>query len=101
MRHFGYLVPLLASLTLACSSESQLPSSFGDCSSPPCEVALEAFTNNPGTIPYCATTKDAVDLSCPAATGAHTGTCGDNWAVRDVSNAGTEVPSEAGNAEVG
>jgi len=38
----------------------------------------------PVTIPYCTSTKDAVDLSCPAATGAHTGTCGDHWAVRYV-----------------
>jgi len=91
MRHFAYLVPLLAGLTLACgcsddgtNNGSQLPTSFGDCASPPCEVALEAFTNNPGTIPYCTSTKDAVDLSCPAATGALTGTCGDYWAVRYV-----------------
>ena len=101
MRHFGYLAPLLASLLLACSSESQRPSSFGDCASPPCEVTLEAFTDNPGTIPYCTATKDAVGLSCPAATGVHTGTCGDNWAVCDVSDASTEAPSDAGNAEVG
>jgi hypothetical protein len=71
MRHFAYLVPLLAGLTLACGCSddgtkngSQLPTTFGDCASPPCEVALEAFTNNPGTIPYCTSTKDA--SICPA-----------------------------------
>ncbi len=85
---FGFLCVCALSLVLACgcSSDSDLPTRFGvgDCASPPCEVALEAFTNNPGTIPHCTTTKDAVDLSCPAATGAYTGTCGDNWAVRYV-----------------
>jgi hypothetical protein len=87
MRRFGYLVPLLAGLAIAsCSSDdgTELPSTFGDCASPPCEVALEAFTQDPGTLPYCSSNKDAVDLSCPAASGAHTGTCGDKWALRYV-----------------
>lgn len=66
------------------SNGSHLPTSFGDCASPPCEVALEAFTSDPGTLPYCANNDDEIDLSCPTANGAYSGNCEDNWAVRYV-----------------
>ena len=29
------------------------PDTFVDCSNPPCEVSLDAFTADPGAIPYC------------------------------------------------
>jgi hypothetical protein len=82
------VVPCVAVLVLAsgCSSDSGLPTTFGGCASPPCEVALEAFTKSPDTTPHCPNTKDSVDLSCPT-TGIPlllVGTCGDYWVMHDV-----------------
>ena len=86
MRHARHLLPLVATFALGCgsSNDSGLPTSFGDCASPPCEVALEAFTKDPSTLPYCPGNREEVDLSCPAASSAQTGTCEDRWAVRYV-----------------
>lgn len=86
MRTTGYLGLLLSGIALACSgsSESGLPNSFGDCASPPCEVALAAFTKDPTTLPHCEGTKDEVDLTCPAANTAQTGSCEGKWVVRYV-----------------
>ncbi|MFW2390153.1 MAG: hypothetical protein ACN4G0_17585 [Polyangiales bacterium] len=83
VRHLGLL---LSSISLACggSSETGLPNSFGDCASPPCEVALEAFTKDPTTLPHCPSAQDEVDLSCPAASSSETGACEGKWAVRYV-----------------
>jgi hypothetical protein len=48
----GFMCVCALGLVLACgcSSDSDLPTRFGDCASPPCEVALEAFTDNPGWV---------------------------------------------------
>ncbi|MCA9593140.1 MAG: hypothetical protein KC776_07510 [Myxococcales bacterium] len=83
------LLVLAAGLAVACSSseagesagkDSGLPTSFGDCSSPPCQVALEAFTS--GTKPYCSTDKPTVE--CSSTNDVRTATCGDVFVVRTV-----------------
>ena len=86
MRRKVYLFALLCGFSIACSSSSGsgLPSSFGDSASPPCEVALEAFTKDPNTLPHCESSRDAVDLTCPTASAAETGTCEERWVVRYV-----------------
>lgn len=79
-------IAFMCVLFLACSaSDSPLPSEFGDCASPPCEVALEAFTMNPGIV-HCESSRDAIDLSCPTSTNEFllAGACGDYWAMRFV-----------------
>jgi hypothetical protein len=84
---FGFVYVCALGLVLACgcSSDSDLPTRFGDCASPPCEVALDAFTMNPGRV-HCESSKDTVELSCPATANQLllAGTCGDYWAVRSV-----------------
>ena len=82
-RALGMLWGLFALLS-GCSSQSGLPTEFQDCASAPCEVALEAFTRNPGTIPYCPTTQAQVDLSCDTNPDLFAGTCDGYWAVRYV-----------------
>ncbi len=81
------VVLCVAALGPACgcsSSDSGLPTRFGDCASPPCEVSLEAFTDNPIGI-SCEHSRDAVDLSCTTTNQLLlTDTCGDYWAVRFV-----------------
>lgn len=84
---FGLLCVWALGLVLACgcSSDSDLPTRFGDCASPPCEVALEAFTTMIPGVVRCESSRDAVDLSCTTTNQLLlTGTCGDYWAVRFV-----------------
>ena len=78
-----YLAGFVFVLASCSSSESGLATQFGDCASPPCEVALEAFTMSPDTLPHCESNRDAVDPSCPVGSEAWlTGDCGEYWAVR-------------------
>ncbi len=90
-----FVLLLTGGLAAACSSseqdsgakpdagaDSSLPTTFGDCASPPCQVALEAFTKNPSTLPYCESTKPAVD--CSSGSEMFAGTCGDLYAIRSV-----------------
>lgn len=86
MPRIDYFLPALIGFTFACGSSTGpgLPSSFGDCASPPCEVALGAFTKDPSTLPHCETDRDTVDLTCPTASAAHAGTCEEKWVIRYV-----------------
>ena len=84
----GFLCVCALGLVLACgcSSDSDLPTRFGDCASPPCEVALEAFTTMIPGVVRCESSRDAVALSCPATANQLllAGTCDGYWAVRSV-----------------
>ena len=86
---FGRLCGCALGLVLACgcSSDSDLPTRFGDCASPPCEVALEAFTTMIPGVVRCESSRDAVDLSCPTNPDQLllVGTCGDYWVMHYVS----------------
>jgi hypothetical protein len=77
------LISILCLLS-ACSNSDGLPSTFGDCASPPCEVALEAFTDHPETIPHCERSMSSVDSACDSTVEIKTGTCGDHWAMRTI-----------------
>lgn len=57
--------------------EALLPTTFGDCGSMVCEVALEAFTANPGSIPYCdeSLSEALASISCEGSQAVMSGTC--------------------------